>query len=90
LPDLYTPYTFEQLDRAMKRSFGVDQANYWCRKVLVNDNDGSSKQLVNQISLCIDKDPASLEPRNCLASGKGCVRGDPFDLIPFGFLNEEQ
>ena len=86
LPDLNKPYTFTQLDSAMKSSFGVDEATYWCR--FVKEDDGSSRQLVFQISVCIAKDSASLNTQNCPAPGKSCVITKPFYLLPFSVLRD--
>ena len=86
LPDLNKPYSFTQLDSAMKSSFGVDEATYWCR--FVKEDDGSSRQLVFQISVCIAKDSASLNTQNCPAPGKSCVITKPFYLLPFSVLRD--
>ena len=86
LPDLNKPYTFAQLDKAMTSSFGVDVATYWCRHV--KDEQGSSMQLMFQISVCIDKDPASLQPRDCPKSDRPlCNEDDPFYLLPFSVIS---
>ena len=88
LPSLDKPYTFEQLSSAMKDSFGVSQATYWCR--YIKASNGESKQLVSQISVCITKDPNSLQPRDCpVAKGHSCDYNHPFYLLPFSVLENE-
>lgn len=85
LPSVDKPYTFDQLNSAMKESFGVDEATYWCR--YVKASNGESQQLVFQISVCITKDPSSLKPRDCpVAAGNSCNMGQPFFLLPFSVL----
>ncbi|XP_063677210.1 uncharacterized protein LOC134813401 [Bolinopsis microptera] len=73
VPDPRESYTFDQLDKAMKK-----KATYWCRTVA--EEDGSSRQLVYQISVCMHKKLAWID---CSAQSKKCNRAKPFYLLPF-------
>ena len=74
------PYTFKQLDKAMEK-----KATYWCRTVA--EEDGSSRQYVYQISLCMDKKLAWID---CSAQSKKCYRDKPFYLRPFKKDNTDE
>lgn len=84
-PSTDETYTFSQLDTALHNSFGVTQATYWCR--FVKEEGDLKRQLVFQISICIDKNPGSLKPMNCpVPAHPSCVREQPFYLLPFSVL----
>ena len=81
VPDSRKSYPFKQLDKAMEK-----KATYWCRTVA--EEDGSSRQLVDQISLCMDKKRASLI--DCPVQSIMCNTREPFYLLPFTKENKDE
>lgn len=84
-PDLHQSYSFEQLGAALAEGLGTKYATYWCRFV---KESGMSKQLITQISVCVDKE---LIVRNCPESrGHACHPEEPFYLLPWDILNSNK
>ena len=81
VPSLTATYHLEQMDAALKAGFGVSRATYWCRFV---KEDGTSKQLLFQVSVCIDKE---MVPRDCpVTAHQSCDAKKPFYILPWDVL----
>ena len=83
VPDVNKPYGMDQLTDAIREGFNVERATLWCR--FVKDGEGETKQLLYQVSICIDKE---FKPISCPEQARhSCDEAKAFYLLPFSVLS---